>query len=271
MPRSLLTIFSAALAALMPMSAAADDAELRGSPTSMVRQHSIAEANDFTFLRTASQIESFVERGYLVPIESNADFEVLRSVSHPYARPALRTFIERLGAQHRAACGERLVVTSLTRPTTGQPRNSHPLSVHPTGMAVDLRVLPNATCRSWLENTLLEMEATGLLDVTRERRPPHYHVAVFPDAYAEYVAPLIARDSALAAAALAQAEREREAAALAYLAASSSAMLHPAEGGHRQNMDMTTLAMLLAGMPLAIGALALRARRRRQEAKIRRK
>lgn len=268
MPRSLLGIFTVALAAafVVPTPAPADEAELRGSPSSMIRQHSVAEANDFTFLRTASQIESFVARGYLVRVESSRDYEVLPSVSHPYARPELQMFIARLGAQHRAACGERLVITSLTRPTSGQPSNSHPLSVHPTGMAVDLRVLSNGTCRSWLESTLLEMEASGLLDVTRERRPPHYHVAVFPDVYREYAAPLIARDSARAVAALAEAEREREAAALAKLAAASSAMLHPAQEGGRTEMGMSNLALLIAGLPLALGAVLLRASRRRRAA-----
>lgn len=267
MPRSLLGIFTVALAAafVVPTPAPADEAELRGSPSSMVRQHSVAEANDFTFLRTASQIESFVARGYLVRIASSRDYEVLPSVSHPYARPELQTFIERLGAQHRAACGERLVITSLTRPTSGQPSNSHPLSVHPTGMAVDLRVLPNRTCRSWLETTLLDMEASGLLDVTREQRPPHYHVAVFPDRYREYAAPLIARDSARAVAAAA-AEREREAAALAKLTAASSAMLHPAQESGRTEMGMSQLVLLIAGLPLALGAVLLRASRRRRAA-----
>ena len=37
-----------------------------------------------------------------------------------------------------------------------------------------------------------------LLDVTRERNPPHYHVALFPDRYLAYIQPMLARDSALA-------------------------------------------------------------------------
>lgn len=256
----LLTVLG--LSGLWTVPAIADDAAgLRGSRSSMVRQHSVAEANDFTFLRTGSQIASFVERGHLVPIEGNDDFEVLRSVSYPYGRPELRTFIERLGAQHRAACGERLVVTSITRPTTGQPANSHPLSVHPTGMAVDLRVLDDRSCREWLEATLLEMERAGLLDVTREMRPPHYHVAVFPDAYREYVTPLIARDSAIAEAErIAAAERAEAEAAVARLAEASSAMMSPAPADGATRLGLEALG-LLAALPLALGALALRVRR----------
>jgi LysM repeat protein len=38
-----------------------------------------------------------------------------------------------------------------------------------------------------MESTLLYLEAAGVLEATRERRPSHYHVAVFPEPYAAYV------------------------------------------------------------------------------------
>lgn len=160
---------------------------LRGSPGSMVRQHEVAVANDYSFLRNPSEVRAFAEKGLLVRVKGNDDFK-LANVSFPYARPVVATFIARLGEQYREGCGERLVVTSLTRPLSEQPSNAHELSVHPAGMAVDLRVPGKASCRSWLESTLLSLERQGLLDVTREVRPPHYHVAVFPEAYAAYVA-----------------------------------------------------------------------------------
>jgi len=173
---------------------------LRGSPASMVRQNQVAKEHDYSFLRSPDQVRDFVEKGHLVRIEGNEDFRVA-GVSFPYARPELQTFIERLGAQHREGCGERLVVTSLTRPSDLQPANAHQLSVHPTGMAVDLRVSPDAGCRAWLEGTLLSLEKQGILDATRERTPPHYHVAVFPGAYRAYLERLSADSVAGAAAA----------------------------------------------------------------------
>ena len=103
----------------------------------------------------------------------------------------MKLFVERLGAQHRRACGEELVVTSLTRPLNDQPRNASTLSVHPTGMAVDFRASLNSVCRYWLESTLLYLEAAGVLEATRERQPSHYHVAVFPEPYAKYVRDLL--------------------------------------------------------------------------------
>jgi nucleoid-associated protein YgaU len=45
-------------------------------------------------------------------------------------------------------------------------------------------------CRSWLESTLLSLERRGVISATREHRPPHYHVSVFPRQYARYVASL---------------------------------------------------------------------------------
>lgn len=163
-------------------------------------QNAVAREHDYSFLRTSGQVNRFVDLGLLVELPGNSHYELAR-VSFPYARPAVKTFIERLSSQYHAACGERLVVTSLTRPEARQPRNSSDLSVHPAGMAVDLRVSQRARCRKWLESTLLSLEDRDLVDVTRERHPPHYHVAVFPHPYENYVAALKSRASARLAAA----------------------------------------------------------------------
>ncbi len=159
---------------------------LRGSEASVTRAHVRAEEHDFTFLRTDAQVQRFVDDGYLVRLRSSRDF-LLHDVSFPYGRPEVKLFVERLGAQYRRACGEELVVTSLTRPASAQPRNASSLSVHPTGMAVDFRTSLNSVCRYWLESTLVYLEAAGVLEATRERQPSHYHVAVFPRPYAKYV------------------------------------------------------------------------------------
>jgi hypothetical protein len=160
---------------------------LRGSRASMDRQNAQARAHDYTFLANSGQVYRFVERGYLVRIPGNGDYQLKGGVSFPYARPEVKLFLERLGAQYRAACGERLVVTSLTRPKNRQPRNASPRSVHPTGMALDLRVPQNGRCRSWIERTFLSLEASGVLEANREYYPPHYHVALFPRPYTRYV------------------------------------------------------------------------------------
>lgn len=232
-------------------------ASLKGSPSSMVRQNRVAKANDFSFLRSAAQVERFVEEGYLVPIESGGALRVNGGVSYPVARPEMKIFLERLAAQYQEGCGEELVVTSLVRPTSEQPRNSHPLSVHPAGMAADLRVSSKGACRSWLESTLLSLEGRGLLDVTRERHPPHYHVALFPDRYTEYVRPMLVRDSALAAekareqaARLAMASLERIATPLLATAAPPA----PAE----ENPGNPSAIAMLFGVVVVLGGLGVR-------------
>ena len=162
-------------------------AQLRGSPFSMRLQHRVARTHNFTFLRNSRQVRAFIEEKRLVRLPGNGTYSVKRGIAFPYARPAVKLFVERLAAQFHAATGEKLVITSLTRPISRQPRNASDLSVHPAGMAVDFRVPAKASSRRWLERTLVSLEKSRVLDVTKERRPAHYHVAVFPSQYAHYV------------------------------------------------------------------------------------
>lgn len=162
---------------------------MNGSLRSVDRQYRAAQDHNFTFLASASEIRKFVEKGYLVRISGNEHY-TLANVSYPYARPEVKLFLERLAAQYRAACNERIVVTSLTRPRNAQPRNASRRSVHPTGMAVDIRRSNQRTCQLWIEDALLSLERQGVLEATRERWPPHYHIAIFPRPYGRYVAAL---------------------------------------------------------------------------------
>ena len=158
---------------------------LRGSAASLDVQTTQAARHDFTYLRGTAEVRRFVDTGLLVRVRGSRNY-TLTDVSFPYARPEVKLFIERLSQQYRRACGERLVVTSLTRPQSHQPRNASTRSVHPTGMAVDLR-RQHGPCGQWLERTLLSLEDRDVLEATAERSPPHYHVAVFPSQYATYV------------------------------------------------------------------------------------
>lgn len=178
------TLLSLLLAAL-PLSGGGD-VSLRGSRASMERQNRIARELDFSFLRTTREVNRFASAGRLVPVWGNEDFQVI--ADWPYARPVVRDFVTLLGADYRAGCGEPLVVTSLTRPLRAQPSNASPLSVHPAGMAVDLRVSARASCVRWLERELMSLEEAGLVDATREYHPPHFHVAVFPEPFEAHLA-----------------------------------------------------------------------------------
>jgi len=177
---------------LVPVGAHAQS--LRGGTASMDRQNRAASQHDYTFIDTPQRVSYFASKGWLVRIRPNRDF-TLHAVSYPYARPEVQLFLTRLGAQYRSACGEQLVATSLTRPTNRQPRNASDRSVHPTGMAMDLRYSRNRNCRQWLEGVLLDLERVGVLEATRERYPAHYHVALFPRQYASYVDQLKTRQA----------------------------------------------------------------------------
>ena len=159
-----------------------DAQSLVGSHESLMRQNLVAAQHDYAYLRTPHDVVQAVDGGVLIPVRGNGDFELAEGeVSFPYARPEVKAFLTQLSHEYRAVCGEVLVVTSLTRPTTHQPWNASPLSVHPTGMAVDMRRSDRRACRDWLDATLLALEGEGMIEATREHWPSHYHVAVFPD------------------------------------------------------------------------------------------
>lgn len=172
----------------------AQPTSLAGSRASMERQHQHAVSAGYTFTRTSAQVTQLVEEGDLVRVRPTRHL-VIHNVSYPYLRESVKTLLERLSTQYYNACGEELVATSMTRPINRQPANAAHDSVHPTGMAFDLRVPAKQSCRSWLERTLLSLEEREVLDVTRERNPPHYHVAVFPEPYRVYLASITGQDA----------------------------------------------------------------------------
>jgi LysM repeat protein len=159
---------------------------LRGSPSSIDRMYRQARAQDLDFYETSGGVRRAYEAGTLVRLSGNSDYQ-LKNVSQPYVLPATRTFVQRLAGQYRDYCGEKLVITSGTRPQSMRLSNSTSKTVHPTGMAVDLRKPTKSRCLTWLRNTLSSLEGEGVIEATEERNPPHFHVAVFPEQYTRYV------------------------------------------------------------------------------------
>jgi hypothetical protein len=270
--------FAVAAAALLvagsvatPAAAASERVStLRGSPASMQEQNRIARDHGLAFYRTPAEIRRAVERGELVEFRGNADYAVADFVGHPYAQPELLVFVERLASQYRAACGQKLVVTSLVRPASQQPANAHQLSVHPAGMAVDLRISDRPACVQWLSDALLGLDGHGVLNATREFRPPHFHVAVYPQQYMEYAAERLAAEAAAAAEAEAAAEPAGLATAaeldagVALVASSFGSGSGPASGAGGGSLGWFVLLGLL---PLPIVWLAARRRRVEMEAR----
>ena len=203
--------YAAALAAAATVVAApvgAANGSLRGSRSSVDRMYDYAVDRDLGFVRTASAARSAIARGRLVPLPETGPYVHYRvdGAEYPYLLPSTIDFVHRFAAMYRNGCGERLVVTSALRPKSEQPRNSSPKSVHPTGLAVDLRK-PGGRCLTWLRGALLTLEREGVIEATEENNPPHMHLAVFGDRWQRWVRGELSPTPA----ALAAAERAPEA------------------------------------------------------------
>ena len=181
-----LAIAALSAASLIAVADRADAQSLRGSRSSVSRMHRYATSNSLPFHRNASAVKAAAASGKLVRLRRNQDLDIA-SISHPYVRPTTDVFIRRLASQYRDACGQKLVVTGATRPLSVRLANGSPRSVHPTGIALDLR-RPTGKCLVWLRNTLLSLEKRGVIEATEERRPPHFHVVVFETSYRRYLA-----------------------------------------------------------------------------------
>ena len=155
-----------------------DLGRLKGSARSLNRQqHARAKAR-LNLHKTWKTARADVAQGKLLRIRESRTLE-LANVSYPYAHPKLKLLLEKLSRLYWRRCRTPLVVTSLLRPTSKQPRNASSRSVHPAGIAADLRVPPKA-CRQWLRDTLSAWERAQRVEATREYRPPHFHVVAIP-------------------------------------------------------------------------------------------
>jgi hypothetical protein len=150
-------------------------ATLRGSKAAVERAYQEARSEGLEFTASRREILRGAEEGNYVSLRGGA--WRLRGVTTPYARPETRAFLRAFAPEYRDACGEALTVTSAMRPTSVRLRNSVAHTVHPTGIAVDLRA-PRSRCRSWMRAALLGYERRGVVEATEERRPAHFHVAV---------------------------------------------------------------------------------------------
>jgi hypothetical protein len=137
-----------------------------------------AQRGGLDFYETSTEVKRAVVRGELLPLGGNANYDV-HNIRTPYVRPETKSFILALAKDYRRACGQEMVVTSAVRPMSRKLVNGSSMTVHPTGIAVDLRK-PSGRCLTWLRRTLLAAERRGAIEATEERHPPHFHVAVLP-------------------------------------------------------------------------------------------
>lgn len=151
---------------------------LRGSRAAVDHAYRTAKRRGIPFARTRREVVREAADGEYARLSHNAASYRLKGVTTPYVRPVTRAFVTSFAADYRRRCDAPLVVTSAMRPTSVHLANSVVKSVHPTGMAVDLRI-PTGSCRAWMRRSLLQLERQGMIDATEERRPAHFHVVVF--------------------------------------------------------------------------------------------
>ncbi|HEV7990738.1 MAG TPA: DUF5715 family protein [Gemmatimonadaceae bacterium] len=155
--------------------------ELRGSKESVQKMYDFAQSHGLPFYLTPTNLQEAIAKGKLVQLTGDSTYELTRSVGFSYSTPEAKQFVIAFAPRYLAACGTPLIVTSAARPISRQPRNSNPYSVHPTGIAVDLRRPPAGPCQTWLRNALAELEVKGFVEATEERHPAHLHVAVLTE------------------------------------------------------------------------------------------
>jgi hypothetical protein len=169
-------VISCTLSPLLASGLAAQS--LRGSQEGVDHLYLVARASGLQFHATVRSARRAVAAGEFVQLTGNSDYVPKNRMQLPYATPETRDYIEHLSAEYHSACGERLVVTSALRPMSRRPRNGSTKSVHPTGIAFDVRKPKRRMCRDWLRQLLLQHEREGAIEATEEFRPPHFHIVV---------------------------------------------------------------------------------------------
>jgi hypothetical protein len=169
-------------AALVPAAEAQrgspEPAVLHGSKASVEKMYSFAVSHRMPFYLTPTNVDKAIADGRLVALTGDSTYELSRGVGFSYATRETKQFVLAFAPQYLAACGVPLTVTSAARPMSRQPHNANPHSVHPTGIAVDIRRPPPGPCLTWVRGALADLETRGVVEATEEHHPIHLHVAV---------------------------------------------------------------------------------------------
>ena len=151
--------------------------------------YDFAQRYRYPFYLTPTTLDDAIAKGKLVPLTGDENYELTRGVGFSYATAEAREFVMQFAPQYLAACGVPLTVTSAARPMSRQPRNANPHSVHPTGIAVDIRRPYPGPCLTWVRNALAQLEARGFVEATEEHHPVHLHIAVLRAPGARFTLP----------------------------------------------------------------------------------
>jgi LysM repeat protein len=186
-PRMLALQFAAVLVASCALSSGVVGAQrgprgepesLHGSKASVEKMYDFAQRYRYPFYLTPTNVDLAVAEGRLVPLTGDSTYQLTRGVGFSYSTREAKQFVTAFAPQYLYACGVPLTVTSAARPLSRQPHNANPHSVHPTGIAVDIRRPPPGPCLDWVRGALARLESEGIVEATEEHHPIHLHVAV---------------------------------------------------------------------------------------------
>jgi hypothetical protein len=152
--------------------------ELHGSKESVEKMYDFAQSHRMPFYLTPTNVDFAIAKGDLVALTGDSTYELTRGVGFSYSTNEAKQFVLAFAPQYLASCGVPLTVTSAARPMSRQPHNANPHSVHPTGIAVDIRRPPAGPCQTWVRTALAELERQGIVEATEEHHPVHIHLAV---------------------------------------------------------------------------------------------
>jgi hypothetical protein len=172
---------------------------LRGSKASVEKMYDFAQRYRYPFYLTPTNIDTAIAHGRLVELTGDSTYELTRGVQENYTTREAKQFITMFAPQYLYACGSPLTVTSAARALSRQPRNANPHSVHPAGIAVDIRRPSPGPCLNWVRSALAQLEAQGIVEATEELHPIHLHVAVLQAPGAKVVLPNLVRGMVAAA------------------------------------------------------------------------
>ncbi len=167
--------------------------ELHGSKSSVEKMYDFAQSHRLPFYLTPTNVDRAIADGKLVALTGDSTYELTRGVGFSYSTGEAKQFVLAFAPQYLAACGVPLTVTSAARPMSRQPHNANPHSVHPTGIAVDIRRPPPGPCLTWVRGALTELEDKGIVEATEEHHPVHLHVAVLVQPGRKMVLPNLVR------------------------------------------------------------------------------
>ena len=152
--------------------------DLHGSKQSVEKMYDFATSHHMPFYLTPVNVDDAIAKGRLVALAGDSTYELTRGVGFAYSTREAKQFVLAFAPQYLAACGVPLTVTSAARPMSRQPHNANPHSVHPTGIAVDIRRPSPGPCLTWVRGALATLEEKGVVEATEEHHPVHLHVAV---------------------------------------------------------------------------------------------